>query len=254
MTEVAFLSGVTRPELLAGLHASLCAQDVDWKWCAQLDGDAIGWEPGEADRDGWLGDPRVELERNPKPLGSGTSRNLALIRSKGTPYVLCVDDDDLLYPGGIDTLLKTVKEQRKCLGAWGRTDVMRDATEPPDAATAEVFKSWPETGLIPPGTIGAQFQETGRFAVHVGAVLWRRTHLVAVGGYGALPRSIDTHPFISAESLFPVYYEDVPVYRYLIHPGQMTQTAYYQEIKSRVQGHTFERAALMRQLLELREE
>ncbi|OJF13772.1 glycosyltransferase family 2 protein [Couchioplanes caeruleus] len=253
MTAVAFLTGATRPELLRGLHASLNAQDLDWTWCVQLDGDAIGWEPSDADRDGWLRDPRVELECNPKPLGSGTTRNLALMRSSA-PYVLCVDDDDLLYPGGVATLLEVAEKQRHCLGVWGRTDLMHDPGTPPDAAAAEVFKSWPEPGEIPAGTIGAQFQVTGRFAVHVGALLWRRTHLVAVGGYGALPRSIDTHPFISAEALFPCWYSDVPVYRYLIHPGQMTKTAYYQAIKARVQGHTFERAALLRQLLQVRDE
>jgi len=252
MTSVAFLTGVTRPELLGRLHASLAQQAVDWEWMVQLDGDGIGWQPTAADTGGWLSDERVRLEHNPKPLGSGATRNLALMRSDAT-YVLCVDDDDLLYPDGVAALVEVAERHPECFGVWGRTDLMHDAAAPPDPAHAEVFKSWPEPGLIPAGTIGERFRIEGDFAVHVGATLWRRTHLVAVGGYGALPRSIDTHPFVAAEALFPSWYVDTPTYRYLIHPGQMTQTEYYQAIKKRVHAYTFERAAELRRLLELRE-
>lgn len=253
MTSISFLTGATRPELLARLHATLAAQQVDWEWLVQLDGDAIEWEPSPEDHVGWLSDTRVHLERNPKPLGSGATRNLALMRSRA-PYVLCVDDDDLLYPDGVATLLDVAEAQPSCFGVWGRTDLMHEADTPPDPVHAEVFKSWPTEGLIPAGTIGERFRTDGDFAVHVGATLWRRTHLVAVGGYGALPRSIDTHPFVAAEALFPSWYVPVPTYRYLIHAGQMTQTQYYQAIKTRVHNYTFERAAQLRRLLELRDQ
>jgi glycosyltransferase involved in cell wall biosynthesis len=247
MADVAFLTGATRPELLGGLFASLARQDVDWEWFIQLDGPAIDWAPSAGDADGWLRDERVHLERNGKPLGSGATRNQALMRTRA-PYVLCVDDDDLLYPGSIDKLLPISRAHPECFGVWGRTDVMTDLDDPPDPDHAEVFRSWPLPGLIPAGTLTERFRREDYFAVHVGGTLWQRTHLVAVGGYAALPRSIDTHPWVAAEALHPSWYADVPTYRYLIHPGQMTQTAYYADIKSRVHAFTFERADEIRRL------
>jgi glycosyltransferase involved in cell wall biosynthesis len=240
MTEVDFLTGATRPELLGGLFRSLASQEIDWQWFIQLDGGAIDWTPDDVDADGWLQDKRVKLERNWKPLGSGATRNQALMRAEAR-YVMCVDDDDLLYPDCVRELRSVHREHPEVFGVWGRTDVMNDVTDAPDPGNAEVFRSWPTPGLIPAGEITARFRKEDYFAVHVGATLWQRSHLVAVGGYAALPRSVDTHPFVAAEALFPSWYADVPTYRYLIHPGQMTQTPYYHDIKTRVHSFTFER-------------
>jgi len=251
MADVAFITGATRPQLLNRLHISLTQQNVNWQWLVQLDSEAIDWQPTSDDTGGWLSDDRVRIERNPKTLGSGATRNLALMRSTA-PYVMCIDDDDLLYPNCVAELLRAAEQDPECFGVWGRTDLMHDADAPADPVAAEVFRSWPTAGHIPAGTIGEQFRNDDYFAVHVGATLWRRNHLIAVGGYSALPRSIDTHPFVCAEAMFPSRYVDVATYRYLIHPGQMTQTEYYHAVKTRVHAFTFERAAELRRLFEIR--
>lgn len=216
----------------------------------QLDGDAIGWTPGPDDS-ALLDDRRVLLDHNMQPSGSGTTRNLALMRAAGD-LVMCVDDDDLLYPDSLGALCAALEMWTECFGAWGRTDVLCvgdvDALSVA-AQEAEVFRSWPVAGPVPPGTIGAYFRRTGEFPVHVGAVLWRRSHLVAVGGSGALPRSVDTNPFLAAEALFPVCYVDVPVYRYSVHGSQMSATSAYHAVKDRVHAFNFERASHLRRLL-----
>ncbi|WP_157875037.1 glycosyltransferase [Streptomyces resistomycificus] len=248
---MSILTAVTRPDLLPRLYSSIASQQIDWEWIVQLDGEAIEWRPGPGDCGFVEDDRRVWLERNAKPLGSGTTRNLALIRATGD-LVLCVDDDDLLYPDSLGGLCAALAAWPQCFGAWGRTDLLTEGDADPAAAPGrppEVFKAWPAPGVIQPGTIGAYFERIGEFPVHVGAVMWRRSHLVAVGGYGALPRSVDTNPFLAAEALFPVCYVDTPVYRYRLHGGQMSSTPDYQRVKDGVHAFTFERARELRRLL-----
>jgi glycosyltransferase involved in cell wall biosynthesis len=249
--KVSILTAVTRPALLSRLYSSIVSQRVDWEWLVQLDGDAILWSPGAGDSD-LIADRRVLVERNAQPSGPGTTRNLALMRATAD-LVLCVDDDDLLYPDSLGSLCAALDAWGQCFGAWGRTDVLSndDVDSVPEAPglLPRVFKSWPAPGVIEPGTIGAYFERTGEFPVHVGAVLWRRSHLVAVGGYGALPRSVDTNPFLAAEALFPVCYVDTPVYRYRLHDAQMSATPSYHAIKDRVHAFNFERARQLRRLL-----
>lgn len=247
MPKVSFITAVTRAELLPGLYQSIAAQSVDWEWNVQLDGAAIDWQPGPENAE-MSRDPRVSLSANPRPLGSGTTRNLALTRSSGD-FVLCLDDDDLLYADSVSSLCAALEARPQCFGAWGRTDLL--TAEAPDAHP-QVFRSWPTPGVIDAGTLGEQFQRTGKFAVHVGAVLWRRSHLVAVGGYGALPRSIDTNPFLAAEALFPVCYVDTAVYRYRRHDEQMSAKPEYQTVKEQVHRFNFDRMEQLRLLLKAR--
>jgi len=242
---ISVITGCTRPDLLPGLYETIRVQTVDWEWVIQLDGDAIGWTPPD---EAYVRDTRVRIEANPRPSGSGVTRNQALMRSSGA-YVMCVDDDDLLYPDAFAPLRDSLVRWRRCFGAWGRTDTFEHPATAP-----VVFRSWPQAGPIEPGTILRLFESTGHFAVHVGATLWRRAHLVAVGGYAALPRSIDTNPFLAAESLFPSCYVDTPVYLYRQHGQQMTQTESYQAIKARVHGFTFERGHQLRRLLQARDD
>ena len=80
-------------------------------------------------------------------------------------------------------------------------------------------------------------------------MLWRRSYLVAMGGYGGLPRSIDTNPFLACESLFPHIYVDRPVYYYRLHDEQMTRGEHYEAIRDRVHRFNFARAAALVELL-----
>ncbi len=245
MSKVSIITAVTRPGLLPALYEALTLQDVAWEWLVQLDGEAISWVPQPADEK-WLGDERVQLERNARPMGSGTTRNQALMRASND-LILCVDDDDLLYPKALGALCRALDKWPECFGAWGRCDVQRST-----ATESEVFRAWHVDGPIEPGTILRRFEDSGEFAVHVGAVLWRRGHLIAVGGYGALPRSIDTNPFLACEALFPVCYVDVPVYLYRLHGQQMTQDESYKAMQRRVHAFNFERAHQLNHLLQIR--
>jgi glycosyltransferase involved in cell wall biosynthesis len=240
-TEVAVITGCTRPRLLDGLYTSLQAQIVDWRWFVQLDGDAIGWASG-ADL-AWANDPRVSIAANAKPSGSGTTRNSALMRSSSS-LVMCVDDDDELQPDALGPLVTALSDHPTCFGAWGQTHTFTVA-DPTDVP----FKSWERQEVIAPGIIGERFAAEGHMAVHVGSVLWRRSHLVAMGGYSALPRSIDTNPFIACQALFPHVYVDHPVYRYRLHDEQMTRADHYVEARNEVHSLTHERERELKRLL-----
>jgi glycosyltransferase involved in cell wall biosynthesis len=241
VADISVLTAVTRPEYLDGLYRSIAAQDVDWEWHVQLDGAALGWQPSPAVP--WANDERVNLRRNPRTLGSGVTRNQALMHAIGES-VICVDDDDLLVPGALTQLSTALAKHRECFGAWGAT---RSFTN--DPSDSEPFKQWIGPGVIAAGTVLDAFESNGHFPVHVGAMLWRRSHLLGVGGYAALPRSIDTNPFLACESLFPHYYVDQPVYLYRQHAQQMTRDEDYQASRTLVHRLNFERARALQRLL-----
>jgi hypothetical protein len=243
MPRVSVITAVTRPELLGALHESLRQQDVELEWLLQLDAQAIPADITDlpASSEKW-----VHVERNPKPLGSGTSRNLALMRSTGD-LIIGVDDDDLLFAGALPRLVEALEMAPDCFCAWGRTATFDD-----DPSAHAPFKGWEREGRIPAGTIGRLFEEQGNFRMHVGSALWHRAHLIAVGGYAALVRSVDTHPFVACESLFPSYYVDAPVYLYRRHAGQMTKDRAYDEAKARHHKFNFERMNALQALVEPR--
>jgi glycosyltransferase involved in cell wall biosynthesis len=235
MTLISVLTPCTRVESLAELAGTVLGQaGVELEWIVQLDGAAR--EREDEVRALLPRDERVRVEANPQPAGSGTTRNLALLRARGQ-RVLCVDDDDLLAPGGLARLAAALDEHPECFAAWGASHVFTD-----DVTAAEPFKTWPAEGVIDPGVIMRRFQESGEFDVHVGACLWRRDHLEAVGGYAALLRSIDTNPFIACQRRHPLVYVDVPVYLYRQHAGQMTRSDHYRELRERTHAFTFRRA------------
>jgi glycosyltransferase involved in cell wall biosynthesis len=239
--DVSIVTAATRPERLGHLYRSIVTQSVEWEWVVQLDGEAIAWQPGPAEE--WMADPRVRLDRNPKSLGSGTTRNQALMRSSAA-HIMCVDDDDQIPANSVHYLLAALGTYGDCFGAWGETRSFSD-----DPSRAERFKFWPKAGRIAPTTVLSEFEESGHFPVHVGAMLWRRSHLVAVGGYAALPRSVDTNPFLACEALFSHVYVDEVTYLYRLHADQMTKEAGYLSSKERVHAINFERAHALRELL-----
>src|SRR5690349_1489848 len=99
---VSVLTACTRPELLAGLYATIVAQ---------LDGVVL-------DDAGIGADPRVHVHGSARAMGSAVSRNTALLRARA-PHVLCVDDDDLLAPGALAPLLDGLEREPDCFCAWG---------------------------------------------------------------------------------------------------------------------------------------
>jgi hypothetical protein len=245
MEPIAVITACTRPELLGDVYQALLRQSVDWIWNVQLDGPAAAWvAPASVP---WKGDGRVSMEANGKPMGSAVSRNRALMRRPAS-RVMCVDDDDLITATALGTLAATLDQDPECFGVWGATRSFVD-----DPAVTENFKGWHHEGRIAAGTVLAEFESTGHFPVHVGAMLWRREHLLAVGGYAALPRSIDTNPFLACEALFPHRYVDETVYLYRQHAHQMTREPEYEASKMSVHRLNFERAHALERLLRPRD-
>lgn len=228
MAVVSIITACTRPDFLPDLAVSVLAQTGDWEWLVQLDGSART-EPVE--RHSFSSDARIRMAANPRDAGSAVTRNLALLRASGD-FVLCVDDDDLLLPGALGALLEALHAHPTCFAAWGGARTFDD-----DPAMSRDFKSWGSAGLVGPNEIGPIFEETGVLPVHVGACLWRRHHLEAVGGYAALLRSIDTNPFLACERLFPLIYVDRYVYLYRQHAKQMSNETAYED--TRVATHAF---------------
>jgi glycosyltransferase involved in cell wall biosynthesis len=234
---ISVITACTRPALLAELLPVVEAQRGEREWIVQLDGDAIAARRQIAER--LAGREWITLRANERPAGSAVSRNTALLAARGD-FVLCVDDDDLLYRDSIHALEHALHSEPRAFGACGEARVFDG-----DPAAARAFKSWPAAGTVAPGTIRAEFDRTGRIPLHVGACLWRRECLVSVGGFAALPRSIDTAPFLACEAVRPVVYVDEPIYLYRSHSDQMTRGGAYRQSREEVHSFVSERAELL---------
>jgi glycosyltransferase involved in cell wall biosynthesis len=89
--------------LLAECLRSVCAQTLP-AWVATVVDDAS--PDGAVIRDAVreVGDPRIQLLRQPRNGGLSAARN-AGIRASGTPFVICLDADDLLDEHCLERLL-----------------------------------------------------------------------------------------------------------------------------------------------------
>jgi hypothetical protein len=234
---ISFITGCTRPQCLPELAARIYAQGPpdEFEWVVQIDG-PLDERAAREMKKTTDGHPWIRAQVNERREGSAVTRNLALARSRGET-IMCIDDDDLLFAGSARHLLAALEDQPTAFAACGEAHAFSD-----DPEVHRPCKRWPKQGLVPPGSIGKKFRRTGDLPVHVGACLWRRKYLIAVGGYAALPRSIDTNPLVACESVRPLLSVHVPTYLYRVHDDQMTKSGAYARVGPLVHGLTHERA------------
>ena len=187
-----YFNAAENPEFLEEAYNSILSQDVDWEWIIQCDRPMV-----DRDRQLIRKDPRVKVFNNPKRLGTAVSKNRALTHSRGE-HIFALDDDDYIAPNALKKLLAALERDPESFASFGHC-----ATVSLDGAI-ENFRVWPpESRKVMPGEVdGAFFQ--GYFLLTAATLLWRRKHLVSLGGWMALHNSEDTGVVVTAAARWPM--------------------------------------------------
>ena len=196
---------------LASVWSSLDAQSHrEWTWLVQIDG------PDKAVRDaleacGAATDPRVRVAVNGTSEGPAVTRNLALARADA-PLIQNVDADDELEPGTLSVLVTALAEHPGAGFAVGHArDLLPDGQlrghalplSPGPIARGALLDAW--RGTLP---------------VHPAGAMWRRSLLLALGGWSALYGMEDTGLLMAASATSEGVLVDAPTLRYRKHADQ----------------------------------
>lgn len=165
--------------------------------------------------------PWVKIEANGVQQGAAGTRNLALGRANGS-WFRNLDDDDLLPPGVLDELVRTVGicETRDLAFFTGRLlDLL-------DGELVEFPEVMPR-GAVEPGVLFEAWRERGWLGVvHPTSLCARVDAALAVGGYAAVLGSEDTALLMALNAVFRGYHTDSVVLHYRKHPDQLTATSW----------------------------
>jgi glycosyltransferase involved in cell wall biosynthesis len=202
------------PEAFASL---LPERRNSWRWEIQVDGETTSAVP-ESIRN----HPHVRVEANGKWLGPAITRNRALARVE-TEYVVTLDADDLMEPGGLTALVGALETNVEAEFAWGEVvDFLPDGhSELPE------WRSPYPLGLIERGTIENYWMGTGKDGMFFTAMCWRTQTLFELGGWSALAGMEDTALVLAASHRFYGYHIRETVRRYRVHPHQATLSPTY---------------------------
>jgi glycosyltransferase involved in cell wall biosynthesis len=181
----------------------------EWEWLVQEDG------AHPAVRELLPDDPRIRYDALGIWLGGATTRNVALARASGD-LVAGMDHDDWYDPGGLAALVRPLAEDPAI--AWS---CARIRWQNPDGGTwvkPDVFVP----GRIEPARIAETFVRTNDFPFPASITTYRRTHLVAHGGWPAVARSTDAVLLAAFSTHWAGFWVDRVVATYRRWPAQHT--------------------------------
>jgi glycosyltransferase involved in cell wall biosynthesis len=221
VTPVHPLNATFLPDAYRSLRAQQLPAGWTWEWLIQEDGttgdvaDLLAHLlPGD--------DPRIRLGMG-RHGGPGVARNLALARARGQ-LVKALDADDQLTPGALARDLVILEAHPDV--AWTTSRVL-DLL--PDGSTAGFEHDPPEGRLDGAQVAGHWRTHHYRAAVHPATLCMRRQHLLAVGGWMALPASEDTGLLIALAMIAPGWFiRDVGLL-YRKWPGQNTSSGAHRD-------------------------
>lgn len=150
----------------------------EFEWVVQEDGD----EPGVR---GLLPeDERVRFDALGVQIGSPATRNHALARARGQ-VVAGIDHDDHYLEGGLAALLAPLIAERGVTWSCGRCRLQMDSGG-----------TWTKDDVLPVGRVAARtvtdwYLATNDFPFPAAFTAFRRSELVAHGGWPAVARSTD---------------------------------------------------------------
>jgi hypothetical protein len=198
-------------------YESLVAQEPpdgwDWEWLPQEDG-----ETGSVRRLVSENDPRIRPGMG-RHGGPAVARNLALARARGS-LVKVLDADDMLVPGALNRDIRILSEYSDVIWTTSR---VRDLL--PDGSTVGFEHDPPEGKLIGMEVFHRWREHDYQAPVHPGTLCIRRSHLLALGGWMALPASEDTGLLISLSIIGIGYFISEAGLYYRKWPGQKTGQA-----------------------------
>ncbi|MFF0152638.1 glycosyltransferase family 2 protein [Micromonospora sp. NPDC005203] len=203
-------------EYLAEAYESLAAQVMPegwhWEWLVQEDGQT-GQVEAALPPDG-----RIKAGSGRRG-GPGVARTVALARAKGS-LVKVLDADDQLTEGALERDIRVLSEFPNV--GW---TVSRVLDLMPDGAT----RGFPGDPLAGPLARGAVFEywtaHSYRASVHPATMCIRRSLVVALGGWMALPASEDTGLLMAADVTSAGYFISEPGLLYRKWQGQATSQA-----------------------------
>lgn len=198
---------------------SLRAQShPDWTWLVQIDGPAAEVFDALA-RCGAAGDGRVSAAAHGTWGGPAIARNIALGRGQA-PLVQSLDADDELEPDTLAQLGGALRDNPGVGFAVGRARDLLDNGELRDQEPSVA------AGVLPRGSLVQAWRtepDAYRVPVHPAGVMWRRSLLLAVGGWLALYGMEDTGLLMAASAAAPGILLDTPTLRYRQHPAQRSR-------------------------------
>ena len=197
------------PEFLGEAAASVAVQTLPAGW-------ELEWlvqEDGENPSAGELC-PGALYEANGAQLGTATTRNLALSRARGD-LLAVLDYDDVLLPGGLGTLINAFVDHPGIGWAVGQADDLIDGVTVP-------FELRYPCGLVPAGSIGKLYEETGLCQVACAGLVMPTGIVRAFGGWAGIPRAQDVGLFIAISEVYDGYQEPAVTWAYRKHPDQTT--------------------------------
>lgn len=205
--------------LHAAFDSLLRENQPAWRWEIQVDGESVDTLPAAL-----LHHPNVRAEANGRWLGPAMTRNRALARVDA-PFVVALDADDLVEPGGLAALVEALSANDDAEFAWGEV-----IDSFPDGHSELELRGWRSpfpVGLIELGALENYWLRTGNDGMFFSAICWRTRALFELGGWSALSGMEDTGLALAASHRFRSYHLDAVVMRHRVHPGQTTLTDVY---------------------------
>lgn len=200
-------------EHLIETYKSLASQELpegwDWEWIVQEDG-----QTGTV-AEMLPSDMRISAGSG-RHGGPGTARNLALARAGGS-LVKVLDGDDVLSPGALSRDIEVLANNPDV--GWTTSRVL-DLL--PDGSTIGFDFDPPEGPLRATAVLDHWRSHSYRASVHPATLCIRRSILVALGGWMALPASEDTGLLISASVVTDGFFIAETGLYYRKWPGQST--------------------------------
>ncbi|MCP3819429.1 glycosyltransferase [Streptomyces sp. A3M-1-3] len=191
-----------------------------WTWLVQIDGPPEGVL--EALRAcGAARDRRVVVAAHGTTEGPAVTRNVALGRATA-PLVQNIDADDELEPDALAVLTGALTAHPGAGFAVGHArDLMPDGRLHEHALPVAA-------GVLPRGVLLDLWTAEGaghRLPVHPAGTMWRRSLLLALGGWSALRGMEDTSLLMAASASAEGVLVDAPTLRYRRHAAQRSKQA-----------------------------
>ncbi len=222
ITPVSTVAAVYLPEAYESLVTQKLPDGWDWEWLIQEDG-----ETDSARKLVPRDDLRIRFGVG-RHGGPAVARNLALARARGS-LMKVLDADDMLCPGALGRDIEILSEHVDVTWTTSRViDLL------PDGSTAGFDYDPPEGKLIGVDVFHHWREHDYRASVHPATLCVRRRHLLALGGWMALPASEDTGLLISLSVVSNGYFISEAGLYYRKWQGQETRKAAHTDPAERV--------------------
>jgi hypothetical protein len=205
---------------LLDAYASFAHSQIRWEWVLQEDGGDPAGPPAPV-RD----DPRVSYEANCLRLGAAGTRNMALARAAGE-HVVLLDADDMLAPGALENFAAAADKDVFWVFGQG---VLWD----PDGGKAVLERSVLESRRYAAGELLGFARALGHLPLYSTPGMYRRSVLLALGGWPAMPREEDVSVQLRAVTRFPGVVMAAETHIVRDHPGRTVRDPALSDLPSR---------------------